>query len=620
MSRIGNLVLNAIPGEPPDIVKWAEQYVHFPKSVRSEGFKIGVTPWIREPLYNGVDDITRIVTFVKPVQTGGSALGEVLMLYWIMYWRGFLQYNWSNDKRALERWESRIEAILKACPQVAALLRALPRFDGKKCEVDFGKVFFRMQGVFVPDNLDSDSIALQINEEVHAWEPGHLRKARNRSTAVWNFKSVDISNAGNVGDQLHKAFTAGTQQYWEVKCPGCGLYHKMRTRWEDKKPELGGLRYNGDEARREGGEYDYNKIRGSVRYQMPCGYVVHNDPIERRTLSVSGQYGQPTNTGAELSHRSYTYEAVAVDYIDWVELIKQKHEALYSLRNGDQDPWRIYRQERECLFYDINDAPIQGGTITLSTKKKNRDGIKDPKKIRFFGLDRQHGEAQKQEFPHWWLAIRDVVLTQDGLKTLLVYEGRLDTDEEVIQVLTDHGCQMWLGVADTGHDTTHAYLFCLKHGINAIKGGSAQGGLFTHPGGTRRIWSPERPLHTMINREPKYPYVLGPDGRAMPDVREPLFWLYSKFGIRERLHWLRQSALYETPGDVSEEYQAHQEAEQRQTRKHPRTGEEIIEYVQVKKRNDQYVNECYIAMQIEMAGLIGAKLPALNEGEVKEKQ
>ena len=91
----------------------------------------------------------------------------------------------------------------------------------------------------------------------------------------------------------------------------------------------------------------------------------------------------------------------------------------------------------------------------------------------------------------------------------------------------------------------------------------------------------------------------------MPDPREPLFWLYSKSGIRERLYWLRKTTDYQTPGDVSEDYQHHQEAEERLARKHPRTGEEIVEWIQLRKRNDQFVNEAYIAMQVDMAGLIG---------------
>ena len=162
---------------------------------------------------------------------------------------------------------------------------------------------------------------------------------------------------------------------------------------------------------------------------------------------------------------------------------------------------------------------------------------------------------------------------------------------------------MWQGVADSGDDTTHVYRFCLQHGINAIKGGKEAFYAHSQDGGARRIFSPERPLHSMINAPAKFQYVSTLEGNR-PDPREPMFWLYSKSGIRERLYWLRNEPKWETPEDVSEDYQRHQEAEERVAMKHGRTGETIYEWVQQKTRNDQFVNECYIAMQIEMAGMI----------------
>lgn len=587
---------------PPDIIEFAQEFVKLPGSARSESFNLSITPWLEAPLRCGVDKTTRIGTLVKPVQSGGSVFGEILILYWILFTSGvrsFLQYNWSNDKRARERWESRIEAVLKSCVLVREKMKALARFEGQKCEIDFGSVFFRMQGAFVPDNLDSDSVRFQINEEVHAWEPGHLKKARNRSTAVHNYKSFDISNAGKVGDQLHQSHDAGTKEWWQVKCPGCGLFHIMRTRWEESKPQLGGLRYDAEPARRKDG-YDYNKIRSTLRYQMPCGYLVRDIPRDRRQLSLSGKYTEPTNTGAEISHRSWSYDAVTVDYIDWMQLIKDKHDALRARRYGDLEPWHRYITERECIFYDPDDVPVTGRVTLVQGVKKNRDGLPEPK-LRLFSLDRQQGEISKGEFPYWWLLIRDVVMDESGVRSLLVYEGKMEMDEQVIGVLNDHKCNMWQGVADSGDDTMHVYAFCLQHGINAIKGG--KDAFYSHEDGARRIFSPERPLHAMIKARSKFPYVPTNEG-SRPDPREPMFWLYSKSGIRERLFWLRNEAKWETPEDVSEDYQRHQEAEERVAMKNSRTGETTYEWVQQKTRNDQFVNECYIAMQIEMAGMI----------------
>lgn len=609
LGRVSQAAIAAIPQMPPNPVKWAEAEVYIPTSARSARFDISITPWIRDLLMRLIDGITRTITFVKPVQSGGSTFGEIAILYWIVWSRGFIQYNWQDDVKAKDRWESRVEKLLKACPAVSRKMQGLARFEAVKGEIDFGNAFFRMQGAFNPNNLDSDSVKHQVNEEVHNWEPGHLQKAYGRTTAIWNYIIANISNASKKGDQLCQALDEGTRQYWEVKCPGCSnphheansIYHRMRTRWDERRPDLGGLRYDAEGCRREDGSYDYNKLEGTIRFQMPCGYLVGDIPRERRPLSLSGRYSEPSNTGAHISNRSYTLEGVSIDYIPFLKFIQDKHKALYARRHGDPEPWRRYLTERECLFYDPEDIPILG-RITLSSQKKNRDGLAN-RVARLFALDRQQGVAAKNEFPHWWLVIRDV--DADG-NSLLVHEGKHETDENVIAVLEDHKCDMRHGVADSGDDTTHVYLFCLKHGINAIKGGGEP--FYTHQAdGAKRIFSVEKPLHRMINRESVYPYVLNREGDEVPDDREPLFWIYSKPGIRERLHWLRAATKWEVPGDVSHDYQSHMEAEELVSRKIERTGEVVKEFHQLKERNDLYVCECYIAMQIEMAGLIGAE-------------
>lgn len=604
--RLGQVSLQAIPGELPEITQWGAENVVLPSSARAKYFNASITPWLVEPLQRALDIRTRIVTLMKPVQSGGSTLGEVLMLYWIMYGRGFLQYNWSTDKRAEERWASRIKPILDACKVVADRMR---RVSIRGEEIDFGNVFFRTQGAFVSDNLDSDSVRLQINEEIHSWTAGHLKKARGRSTAIWDYKSIDISNAGTKGDQLDTAFNEGTVQLWEVPCEGCKQFHVMRIKYEPDKPRLGGVKYDSSKAKLPGlFKYDYNKLRPTIEILMPCGYRVHNEDFRaRRAMSLGGRYSEPNNKGAELLHRSYTYESVSVDFIDLMSIIKQKHDALRSRALGDPEPFRVYMQERECIPYDPESVPIINAVQLSVNLTKNRDGLPQPRG-RFFSLDRQAGDRVKLgEFPYWWLVIRDFKVFYGVLRSVLVYEGRLETDAEVLNVLDLHECVRHHGCADSGDDTDYVYNFCMRNGINAIKGGTEH--WYVHENGARRNYSPERPLHAMLSYPPKYDYVesvvVGNQIETVPDEREPLFWLYSKGGIRERLAWLRTNTQYETPGDVSEDYKNHNDAESRSIREHPRTREQIIEFVQNKRRNDLYVCECYCAMMLDMSGLIG---------------
>lgn len=603
MKILGPTFVRSLPDKPPSsFVDWAEAYVRLPGSARSERFDGSITPWTRAIIETAADGITRTCTFVKPVQAGGSVAGEVILCAVLATQHaGDVQYNWEDDQKALERYDKRIDRILRACPPI---MRRWPtdRHKAKRGLVMFPHCNLTVQGVFTADNLDSDSIRFQINEEIHNWETGRLEKAYRRTTAFWNSYIINISNAGVLGDQLHQAFQAGTQQHWEVLCPGCGQHHVMRIAWDEKKPKLGGLRYDSKKARRADRTYDYNKLAGTIRYQMPCGAVVQDTPGERRALSLGGRYSEPCNTGAHLRDRSYTLESVAVDYISWLGLIQEKHLALRTLRYGDPEPYKRYLQERECKFWNPEDRPLAGAIILNTALKKDRAGLQG-RYARYFALDRQQGG--RGEFPHWWLVIRDYMANGDSL---LVFEAKVPTEENVIDILDRHECIRRHGCADSGDDTTFVYEFCLRHGINAIKGSKEP--WFSHGDEGRKIFSPEKPLWQMLN-------LAGPT-RENP-LDEPLFWHYSKVGTLDRLAWLRAPAdaahteasifhkpKFEIPGDVSDDYKSHMEAWELKI-KRDTSGSPQQVWEQTRLRDDLLKCETYVAMLAEMGGCLGGQ-------------
>jgi hypothetical protein len=559
--------------------------------------------------------VTARDTFIKPIQSGGSAAGEVAICRRIARRiGGDIQYNWETDEKSDDRWDKRFERILRACRPVENLWPQ-DRSKAKRGLVNFPHVNFIMQGVFTKKKLSSDSIAFQVNEELHDWKPGFLETAYGRTTAFWNPFIFNISNAGFKGDQLHEAFLSGSQEHWEVKCPGCGLYHTMRTRWDEKEPHLGGLRYDSKDAKRGKHEYDYTKLESTIRYQMPCGFLVHEDATLRRQLSLSGKYGEPKNPGAHISERSFTLEAVSVDYIPFIKLIRQKHQALKALSYGDPEPWITYLRERECRFYDRSDRPLLGNITLTPDLKKDRKGM-DGRALRLFALDRQQGSLAKGEFPHWWLVIVDVAPNGDNQ---LVFEGKILTDEDVIETLDRHECKRHHGCADSGDDTTFVYTFCLRHGINCVKGDKAR--FYAHEGGTKRIFSPEKPLHGMLGAKPKFDYTSDGLGGYHPDPREPMFWLYSKHGILERLHYILASKEVKCliPNDVSDDFKAHMESWDL-VREEQSDGSFASVFRQVGERDDLRFCMAYVMMQMDMAGVIGASVGAEPEAAIGKCQ
>lgn len=593
---LATTIRDRIPKEHTgSVIAWMERNVRLVGSALSERMDFSITPWTREPVEAACSGDCRRVTFIKPVQAGGSSIGEAALCYQIStQLTGDVQYNWPDDEKFGERWDKYTEKRIKACKPVMALAPSSLRQDGKwkRGQIIFTHCNFAMQGVWSPKNLDSDTIAFQVNEEVHGWKPGHLAKADNRQTAVWNRIQFNISNAGRANGQLHQRFNEGTQRQWEVLCPGCGKHHPMRTRWDTKRPDLGGLRYDADGCRMEGGFYNYNRLEATIRYQMPCGAEIKDDRRVRRQMSLGGRYGEPQNRGARPSDQSFILEAVAVDYIPWLTLIQEKHAALRAMRLGDPEPWWRYLAERECQFYNPEeDRPVVGSVVVNLAIKKTREGLQN-RVARFGAADRQRGTLKHGELPHWWVIIRDV----DAMgNSLLVFEGKMLTDDELGDVFKRHEVKPTCVVLDSGDWATHVYQTCFKFGFNAIKGSGEPN--FIHPDGGRKIFSPEKPLHLMLNR---------PRTRENFE-EEPLFWHYSKSGIRDRMHWLRgaDGVKWEVPGDVSEDYKSHMESEELEERRHPRTNEVIVEWVQRRPRNDLFVCEAYVVMLMEMAGLIG---------------
>lgn len=609
MTWLPQEAIASLPTDPDhSVAKWAEEHVKV-YGARGASYDGSRAPWCIEPLECCDDGFTRIVTFVKPVQAGGSVVGEVAICRWLSCHNGGdVQYNWEDDGKAKDRWIKRVEKILQSVQKLKDIWPE-DRSKDKSGLVVYPHCNFTMQGVYTENNVASDSIRFQVNEEIHNWEPGRLAQAYNRTTAYWNSVIANISNAGTEGDQLHQAFLSGTQQHWEVKCPGCGDYHVMRTQFDKQKPELGGLKYDADGCRLDNGDYDYNRLAGTIRYAFPCLHEVFDERVTRRALSLSGRYGEPRNQGAHLQTRSYTLEAVAVDYIPWLKLIQEKHEALKSLKYGDPEPYKRYLQERECKFWNPDHRPILRPIILSKDVVKNRDGLPG-RFARYFSLDRQQGSLRAGELPHWWLVIRDVLPTADSL---LVWEGKCLTDDDAIGIIKEHGCTMRCGVADSGDDTTHVYQFCLRHGINAIKGGDEEtkARLFHHEDGSKRIYSTETPLHKMLpGAAPIYPYQPTAKG-WQPHVNEPLFWHYSNLGLLERFTWLRgeQSVVkWDVPNDVSEDYKKHLEAWQLEQRQCAKTRKMVKQWVKVSRRDDLHKCEQYIVMLMEMAGLIGERI------------
>ena len=628
-----NILSTAIPPAPPeDIISWAAQNI----KVDGHSFDPERTPQLLEPIRSMADADTRIGTLIKPVQVGGSTAAEIVCAFWAAFFNGLIQFNWQDNDAAERRWPDR---ILPALRSVSNIRRTGARFEETKCEAHYPNVTVRVQGVFTEDSLDSDTVPLQINEEVHLWKPGHLVKARARQTQVWNSKAFDVSNAGlkpKEGErydgqnyQLFYAWEDGTMQEWETLCPGCGKFHVMRARWEDEKPELGGLRYDSEGCDMGNGKFNYNKLAPTIRYQMPCGFLVHNTPAERRAIN-RGRYSEPRNEGALLSHRSWNFEGVSCLAIDWLDLIREKHSALRALKAGDGKPWMRYVTERECRFYGEDSVPYSGQTIYNSCLKKNREGLKE-RAYRSATADWQQGFKAKGELQHYWLVIEDVL---PNCNSQIVFEGKVESDAELLAELDAHEVPRSATWIDCSKNTKAILQLCYLNGMNAINLQLSRTGSFLHPDGVRRFYSTGKPIHLELNTPPVFQPITKRDKKSgalisQPHPEEPTVVSLNKAGMLANHFFIRNMRVNvlaenpkagpgdyistEIPADVSEEFKRQNESWERIPGHRPKNPEDGVEGFRQRSRNDHLLMcRAYQDFLKDWLGLLGERLAALG--------
>lgn len=612
---------------PADIIAWADS-----SGIKVDGhsFDSTRTPQLIEPMRFANDPDIRIGTFIKPVQSGGSTVAEIIAAFWSAFCRGLIQFNWQDDEKAKERWQRRISKTLRSINQY--LQWAGDRFDETICCARFVSSELFVQGVFASGSLDSETVPYQINEEVHLWAPGMLDKARRRQTLVWNSKGLDVSNASVEGDQLHAAYEEGTMEVWETFCPGCKKFHEMRFRWDDKHPELGGLRFDTSAGRVPGGKYNFNRLVPTIRYQMPCGFIMRDNASERRQ---PGQY-RATNEGALTYKRSWTYEGVSVPEIKWPELVSEYLKAVRAMKSGDIEPFKKFVQERECKFYSSERRPFQGAIVLTSAARLNRKGL-DGELCKIWAADWQQGYKAVGELTHYWLVIESVL---PNCSSQVIFAGMVSDEAELLLTLKDHGITdedgggLFDGFIDASKNTKHILSFCYRYGINAVVGGAHGKGGFRHPDGSFRFYSPKKFIYTQLGITFQQAQQDHPEWFSFTrdGIREnescPYILEYDKAGLLKNyfdIQEMKMAVLARNPKatpedyierivpeDIGEDYLHHHEAWEREMKPLPRKMGEVEGFRQVSKKDHTMSCTTYIDLKKEESGLLGKRRAALG--------
>jgi hypothetical protein len=320
-----------------------------------------------------------------------------------------------------------------------------------------------------------------------------------------------------------------------------------------------------------------NDILTGTYYECPrCKHAFSDDAKTRRELSLASEY-KAMNPNAVRGVCSIRYSILPVWWTSWGEVACEWVEAQQMARENDFSALKQFINKR--LAEPWTEREMEPAAELLGsdyTKQDYADGQKWEKEMhRFLTADKQRD--------HFWIVVR--AWAQDA-SSRLIYEGRVNTFEQIANIAQRLKVQPRLCFVDAQFETQEVYFWCAKHNWTALHG-SGDDRFYHNLGGQQqeaRYYSPTK-RHGV--------------GRDL--VVRYIYWASDP--VKDKLAALRRGAgeSWEIPKDVSDDYIEQIDAEVKKDFIHPKTKQVTQRWQRVRRHNHLWDCE---AMQVAVAMIL----------------
>jgi hypothetical protein len=409
-----------------EIPEWAAAEVDFGNAEAFKGpFDINNVPWIREMMRAFKDPTVRIVTMIAPPQESGKTKGAEVCLAWrITTAPAKMAFNTSTNVSAQKWQETRWEQMHQAVPAMVKKLSPNPNHKKKGRIIFADKTFLLIQGAETPANRQSDTVEVQINDELHLWERPWVTQMHSRTKAYKDTKKIlNISLGGDEGSELHELWTEGCQGEWSHHCPKCS--QPFQYVFNNQRPDCN-IRFDLTKViQHADGRLDLTEFDKTVHVVCPRPGCAHRMDYDEEMLVKLNQGGRYVlmNPGANAEKVSLHVNSFAIGRRRWSEILLPW--VRMNLRGGifAPDILRTFICEELAEFWKekpmVVSSEIRLGSYTRAEILK--PGMWQDEWIRVFLGDNQRGS--KGDVPHRWYLCR--AFARDG-RSRLVDCGRIN--------------------------------------------------------------------------------------------------------------------------------------------------------------------------------------------------
>lgn len=306
------------------ISEWAAKHVYFPGKANGyesefEGrFNPEFLPFWNEPMDAQADPDVKETTVLKCAQGGGTEnVGLIPIRYFVA--TSPLSVLWVHSQQELAEalMEERLKPALEKCCDETAIAYAKAKTMGM--QIYFANMLIAVTWSTSIGGLKQRPIGFAFLDEVSTHTQESIAKVRKRLETVPFAHMVKCSspdkrkNRAAHLDPIILEFRASDQRYWFMDDPGkAGEVFRFQMGWKVNGHESRyGLKWD-QEAKREDGSWDLEKVRASAHYVTPAGTVIQEK--DRVAIMRKGRW-KATNPNAPYWHRGYHVSSFMMPWI-----------------------------------------------------------------------------------------------------------------------------------------------------------------------------------------------------------------------------------------------------------------------------------------------------------------
>lgn len=430
-----------------------------------------------------------------------------------------------------------------------------------------------------PSNLASRPAGLLLMDETDKFElksdreAGALQNAEERTKSFPYPLRVKTSTPSTKLGQIWTEFLMGDQRYFYVPCPHCQSMIKLlwsQVRWWEE-----------DESESKiDGDWDLEKVRRNTFYrcQVCEGKILD---AQKTAMLRQGEW-RPENHRGLFGRRSYHLNSL---YAPLKETQWGNLAAKWLMTKGNPSRRQAFINSTLAEPWD-NELLVDDQSITISAYQPSDL----PERIPIATIDVQEN--------HFWMVIRawGTPKQEGGQQSWLLFEGRVDTVEEIERLVIEHGVEPKRVGMDMAHRPNTVSAVLVRNGWRGLWGRDNSQGYIHSAIGSPRVY---KDYSTVQLRDPHLGTIRQSEGNE-----KALFVYWSNDRIKDRLAVLRDSGRWHVHPGISKDYIHQINAESKESKRSPITGR--ITYYWKQVRRDNHLFDCE-AMQVVMA-LIGGVL------------